>query len=293
MFTFTGADGLRLHVHEWHPTGESRGIVHLAHGMGEHAGLYDDLAVGLSRRGFVVYAGDLRGHGLSIKDQPGRLGVDGWNLLVGELIALTELQRARHPGKPLVLVGHSMGSYAVQQVMLDHADLLDGAVLAGTTALDGLIDRLAGLPERITFYNTRFQPVRTPFDWLSRDEAFVDAFMADPLCAFPLDDDGMRDMYAAAPRLADPATVTSRLPLYVMVGDRDPLNDGLVLSDLLVQRYRAAGLADITYRTYPGARHHLFHETDSDEITADLVAWITRVTESRRPTMRSRQEAAC
>lgn len=279
MFTFTGADGLRLHVHEWRPTGKSRGIVHLTHGMGEHAGIYDELATTLSRRGFAVYASDLRGHGLSIKDWPGRLGKDGWNLLVADLIALTDVERARHPGKPLVLVGHSMGSYAVQQIIMEHGELLDGAVLAGTTALDGLIDRLGGLPDRISYYNAGFEPARTRFDWLSRDAAFVDAFMADPLCAFSLDNDGLRDMYAAAPRLADPATVPSRLPLYVMVGDRDPLNDRLVLSDLLVERYRAAGLADITYRTYPGARHQLFHETDSDEITADLVAWITRVTE--------------
>jgi alpha-beta hydrolase superfamily lysophospholipase len=171
-----------------------------------------------------------------------------------------------------------MGSYAVQQMLLRHGDLPAGVVLTGTTALDGLLARLEEEPDRIGFYNAAFQPVRTRYDWVSRDEAFIDAFVADPLCAFPLDGDGLRDKYAAALHLAEPVSLPSRLALYVMVGECDPLNAGLTLSDLLVRRYRRAGLADVTYRTYPGARHHLLNEIGSDEITADLAAWIGRVT---------------
>ncbi|MDL4821103.1 alpha/beta fold hydrolase [Actinomadura opuntiae] len=278
MFTFTGTDGLRLYVHQWQHPGAPRGVVQISHGMGEHGGLYSRLAVTLVRHGYAVYAHDHRGHGKSMKEGPGHLGEDGWNRLVADLCAVTGHLRDRHPGLPLVLIGHSMGSYAVQQLLLDRADLLAGAVLTGTTALDGLVARLEKEPDRIGYYNAAFEPVRTSYDWVSRDDAFVDAFVVDPLCAFPLDADGLRSMYAAAPRLAAPDSVPPDLPLYVMVGEHDPLNAGLTLSDLLVRRYRRAGLTDLTYRTYPEARHHLLHETNSDEVTADLVAWITRVT---------------
>ncbi|WP_268244620.1 alpha/beta fold hydrolase [Actinokineospora fastidiosa] len=280
-------------MRSWPHTGELRGVVHLSHGMGEHADLYDGLATTLSRHGLAVYAHDLRGHGLSMTDGPGHLGDDGWNRLVDDLRVLAELLRERHPGLPLVLMGHSMGSYAVQQLMLDHGHLLDGAVLAGTTALDGLLDRLAREPDRLDYYNARFQPTRTRYDWLSRDDAFVDAFLADPRCAFPLDGAGLRDMHAAAPRLARPRGVPPGLPLYVVVGDRDPLNDGLALSDLLVRRYRAAGLVDITYRTYRAARHQLLYETNSAEITADLIGWLTRVTDRRSSEMSPPLENTC
>jgi alpha-beta hydrolase superfamily lysophospholipase len=197
---------------------------------------------------------------------------------VADLVTLSRLLRLRHPGTPLVLVGHSMGSYAVQHHLLRHSGLLDAAVLAGTTALDGLLARIEGAGDRRGFYNAAFQPARTRYDWLSRDPAQVDAYIRDELCGYPLEPDSMRDMWAAAPLLADPAGVRPGLPLYVMVGDRDPLNDRLVLSDLLVARYRAAGLADLTYRVYPGARHELLNETNAEEVAADLVAWITRVT---------------
>ncbi|MFI6517057.1 alpha/beta fold hydrolase [Spirillospora sp. NPDC050679] len=277
MFTFTGADGLDVHVHHWPARGRTRGLVQIAHGMGEHAGRYAALAAALTRRGYDVYANDHRGHGQTMKGEPGRLGPDGWNLLVADMVVLTERLRTRHPDLPVVLVGHSMGSFAAQQYLLDHGDLLDGAVLSGTAALDGLIRVIGDGGDRLAFYNAPFRPGRTDYDWLSRDEAEVDEYIADPRCGFALDADGLRDMYASAGRLADPAPVPPGLPLYVMVGDRDPLNAGLGLSDLLVGRYRNAGLTDITYRVYPGARHELLHETNREEAQADLVSWIARV----------------
>ncbi|GAA2620068.1 alpha/beta hydrolase [Actinomadura fulvescens] len=278
MFSFVSDDGLDIHVHEWPPAKGARGVVQLSHGMGEHAARYRRLAEALSAEGFAVYGNDHRGHGLSMNGRPGHLGEDGWNRLVADMATLTRLLKERHPDLPLVLIGHSMGSSAVQHFLLDHGDLLDGAVLAGTTALDGQLAMLERARSRHELYNAGFQPVRTRYDWLSRDEAQVDAYISDPLCGTPLDADGMRDMHAAAARLACPESVPAGLPLYVMVGSRDPLNAGLTLSDLLVSRYRAAGLTDLTYRAYPGARHELFNETNADEIIADLVAWVAGVT---------------
>ncbi|MEU4711397.1 alpha/beta hydrolase [Nocardia salmonicida] len=279
MFTFPSSDGTVIHVRSWVPTdAEPRGVVQIAHGMGEHSDRYGHLAERLAGLGFAVYADDHRGHGLSMGPVPGELGPDGWNLLVADEVALTEILRERHPGLPVTLIGHSLGSFAVQQYLLDHSDLVDEVVLSGTTAVDGLFGEIAAAGgDLIGFFNAEFQPTRTEADWISRDEAQVDAYNADPWCGFAIDDTNMGLLAAnAQTRLSNPSTVRSDLPIYVMVGDKDPLNNKLRLSDLLVQRYRDAGLDDLTYQVYPDARHEVLNETNRDEVEADLLAWITR-----------------
>ncbi|MFE7549639.1 alpha/beta fold hydrolase [Streptomyces gardneri] len=288
MFTFTSRDGIAIHVHTWLPEGDVRGVVQIAHGMGEHAARYAPLAEHLTGLGFVVYAGDHRGHGLSMHAGAGHFGENGWNLLVEDIAALTRIARDRHPGAPVILLGHSMGSFAVQQYLLDHAALVDGVALSGTTAVDGLLTGLAEAARQAAeagaegggvfdAFNAAFAPNRTEADWLSRDDKQVDAYLADPLCGFAADDRGMADMGAAAGRLAAPEGIPAGLPVCVLVGDHDPLNARLALSDLLVARYREAGLTDLTYRSYEGARHEVLNETNRDEVVADLTAWIERV----------------
>lgn len=278
MFTFTSSDGVDIHVRAWLPDTEPVGIVQIAHGMGEYAARYGHLAERLAALGYAVYAGDHRGHGHSMAGVPGELGVNGWNLLVEDLVTLTGLLRGKHPGVPLVLFGHSLGSFAVQQYILDHSALVDDVVLCGTTAVDELFVNIAAAEgDLLGLFNAAFQPTRTTADWLSRDESQVDAYIAHPWCGFDIDAANMALLAAvASERLSAPATVPSDLPLYVMVGDRDPLNDGLRLSNLLVERYRRAGLTDLTYRVYAGARHEILNETNRDEVESDLIAWITR-----------------
>lgn len=282
MFTFTSQDGVRVHVHAWLPEGPARGVVQIAHGMGEHGLRYAPLAEHLAARGHAVYAADHRGHGRSMHAGPGHLGADGWNLLVDDLATLTRVLRERHPGVPVVLFGHSMGSFAAQQYVLDHAELVDGVALSGTTAVDALLTALAEAPRSAAgpfgAFNAPFAPVRTEADWLSRDEEQVDAYLADPLCGFGLDLQGLAHMADAAARLAAPAGLPAALPVALFVGDRDPLNGGLAHTDLLVSRYREAGLTDLAYHRYEGARHEVLNETNRAEVVADVTAWIERVT---------------
>ncbi|MGW6356345.1 alpha/beta hydrolase [Streptomyces sp. NPDC055092] len=279
MFTFRSEDGLEIHVHEWHPATAPRAVVQLAHGMGEHARRYAPLAEALTARGYAVYADDHRGHGLTMHDGPGYLGADGWNHLVGDLAALTRIIRERHPELPVILLGHSMGSFATQDYLLRHSGLIDAAALCGTTALDQLFAQLAEAgPDVLAALNKPFEPARTPADWISRDIEQVDAYIADPLCGFGLAEESMGQMASAAfERLADPHGIRPELPLYVLVGDQDPVNGNLAFSDTLVERYRKIGLADVTYCTYPGARHELFNETNRDEVVAHLLDWLDRV----------------
>jgi alpha-beta hydrolase superfamily lysophospholipase len=176
-----------------------------------------------------------------------------------------------------------MGSFAVQQYLVDHSDRVSAAVLTGTAAIDLLEPGLdLDAPIDLSAFNAAFQPARTDYDWLSRDDEQVDAYVADPRCGFGLDVPSGKSMFLSAGRPADPeelAKVRSDLPLYLAVGDADPLNGGLALLTPLVDRYRAAGLTDVTVRVYPEARHEILNETNRDEVYADLVGWISRVLE--------------
>jgi alpha-beta hydrolase superfamily lysophospholipase len=282
-FTYRAQDGVDIVGYRWDPAGMPRGAVQLTHGMGEHVRRYGALARALTDRGLVVYGQDHRGHGATARSEEelGQLGPDGWTQLVDDVDLLVSLIRDEQPGLPLVLLGHSMGSFAVQQYLLKHSDRVDAVVLTGTTALDQLEPALdLDKPIDLAAFNAAFEPARTEFDWLSRDEAIVDAYIADPRCGFGIDVDAGQDMFAGARRMADPGQVTAirpDLPLYIAAGELDPVNANLVLLHVLVDRYRAAGLTDVTVRTYPGARHEILNETNRDEVVAGILDWLDRV----------------
>jgi alpha-beta hydrolase superfamily lysophospholipase len=277
---FESPGGVTVAVFRWDPADEPRAIVQLTHGMGEHAQRYDHLAHALTEQGYVVYAQDHRGHGetATSDDELGRIGADGWTLLVEDIGRLSAAARGEHPGLPLVLVGHSMGSFAAQQHVLDHSEDLDALVLTGTALLDLLEPALdLDQPLDLSMFNAPFAPARTDYDWLSRDEGQVDAYVADPHCGFGLDGAGGKQMFVAARGLADPdrlAGIRTDLPVLVAVGEHDPVNGELALVHGLVDRLREAGLGDVTLRTYPEARHEIFNETNRDEVYDDVITWI-------------------
>lgn len=280
-FSVTSADGTPLAGRRWQPTGAPRAVVVLVHGMGEHSRRYAETAEALADAGFVVYAYDHRGHGDSIlPDQDaGDLGPDGWQRLVGDIGVVVAHARAEHPELPLAMIAHSMGSFAAQQFLLDHSDAVDAVVLSGTAALDGLEPAL-DLDSEIDLsgFNAPFEPARTDYDWLTRDEAVVDAYVADTLCGFGIDQASGKDMFVQARAIADPervARIAPSLPILIAVGEHDPVNGGLVLANLLVDHLRAGGLTDVTLKVYPGGRHEILNETNRDEVRRDLIGWIT------------------
>jgi alpha-beta hydrolase superfamily lysophospholipase len=281
-FSYPSSDGTQITAYRWDPAGAPRAVVQLTHGMGEHAQRYGYVARALNDVGFAVYAQDHRGHGASADPEaPGDMGPGSWPALVDDIGLLSARIRAEHPSLPLFLLGHSMGSFAVQQYLLDHSADVDGVALTGTAAIDVLEPALdLDQPLDLAMFNAAFQPARTDFDWLSRDETIVDAYIADPYCGFGIDPGSAKLMFLGARRVADPAQVAAMrpgLPLYVAVGQADPVNGGLALLTPLTDRYAAAGLTDVTVRTYPDARHEVLNETNRDEIIGELISWIDRV----------------
>jgi alpha-beta hydrolase superfamily lysophospholipase len=280
--TIPSAHDVEVRAYRWDPEGEPRGIVQVTHGMGEHLLRYEPLATALTQAGFVVVGQDHRGHGATAQDGKwGVLGAGGWDELVRDIGRLSDTIRADLPGLPLVLLGHSMGSFAAQQHVLDHSDELAGLVLTGTAALD-LLEPALNLDEPLDLsaFNAPFEPARTDFDWLSRDEAQVDAYVADPRCGFGLSEVDGKQMFVSARQVADVerlARLRHDLPVYLAVGEHDPVNGQLALVHGLVQRLEQAGLSDVTLKVYEGARHEVFNETNRDEVVSDLLAWLDRV----------------
>jgi len=291
-FSYRSADGVQLVGYRWAPDDNQTiaGVVVLVHGMGEHMRRYDHAAQALTAQHYVVYGHDHRGHGASLafSDEPGRLGQNGWSALVDDLNLVIAQAKSDHPGLPVMMIAHSMGSFATQQFLLDHPGDVEGVALTGTAALDLLepaLDLSAELD--LSAFNAPFQPARTDFDWLSRDESIVDAYLADPLCGFGIDAASAKEMFAGARRVADPAEmarIPNDLPVYVAVGSKDPVNGGLILLWALVDRYRAAGLNDVTVRVYEDARHEILNETNRADVINDLLQWLQRV--STRPAAR-------
>ncbi len=281
-FQFTSKDGLRIACARWDSQGAARGVFQIAHGLGEHLGRYTELIEVLQGAGLVVYGNDHRGHGRtgSSREAFGDYGEGGFDLLVDDMVELTLIAKEENPQLPLILLGHSMGSFASQQYILDNSYLIDGLVLSGSGVLDGLVQLANSAPEKYNFLNAAFEPARTPFDWLSRDTAVVDAFMKDPLCFPTLTPASTASFLAAAARLSDAtilAEIRQDLPMYVFSGSEDPVGQGLAGVRALINRYHKAGISDISYDFYEGGRHEMLTETNRGEVRTNLLVWISNV----------------
>ena len=282
-FSYASGDGLDIAGYRWDPAGEPVAAVQLTHGMGEHVLRYDELARALTSRGMVVYGQDHRGHGATARpDALGDLGPGGWPALVDDIGRLTARIQAEHPGLPLILLAHSMGSFAAQQYLLDHSAQVDGVVLTGTATIDLLEPALdLDQPLDLAVFNAAFQPARTDFDWLTRDEAIVDAYVADPLCGFGIDPElGAGDVRRSAARWPT-RTRWRRCALACRstsaAGGSDPVNGGLTLLDPAGRALPGRGPDRHHRARLSGARHEIFNETNRAEVIADLISWLDRV----------------
>jgi alpha-beta hydrolase superfamily lysophospholipase len=269
--------------------------------MAEHSARYGRLAGQLVEKGYAVYAADHRGHGKTAQT-PEDLGIyaehDGWQKVVGDQISLLTEVRSRHPNVPVFLLGHSMGSYISRSVAGRRGDLLAGLILSGTTHDNPIAyqapraivaaERLrlgvrgkSALISMLTFekFNARFPSPRTDFDWLSRDPAEVDKYIQDELCGFDCSTQLWWDLLGGMAEICTPsfiARMPKKLPIYVMAGEFDAVNDRLAGIRKLRKAYEAAGMEDVTVRVYPGARHELFNEINRDEVTRELIEWIEK-----------------
>ena len=282
QFSFTSADGLRISSARWDARGEVRGIVQIAHGMGEHMGKYGETIDALTSSGLAVYANDHRGHGHSVPSSQGfgEFGAGGFDLLVDDMVRLSQIAGRKDPEAPYFLLGHGMGSFAAQQLVLEHSSDIDGLILSGSGALDSVAWATQRAPSYRDMLNAQRDRARTLFDWLSRDEEVVDAFVSDPLCFAELKPAALQSFLDAAPRLANPMAlrkIRPNLPVYLFSGSDDPMGQRLEGVRTLIERYREAGLNDISHDFYPCGRNEMLNEINRAEVRARLLEWISEV----------------
>jgi alpha-beta hydrolase superfamily lysophospholipase len=285
QFRFSSADELQIACARWDGHGPVRGVIQIAHGMGEHIGRYAETIEVLVSAGLTVYGNDHRGHGHSAPDKAhlGDFGEGGFDLLVKDMVRLSRIARDENPNLPLILFGHSMGSFAAQQYVLHHSREIDALILSGSGALDGLAQLATSAPPGTNVLNASFEPARTPFDWLSRDTAVVDAFINDPLCFAELQPASLTSFLAAAPQLSDPQRlqkIRDDLSIYLFSGSEDPVGQRLEGVELLIHRYEKAGLYDISHDFYFGGRHEMLNEINREEVRGRLLAWLNSMSES-------------
>lgn len=296
-FTLPTPDGTVLHVHRWLPEGRPRAVVQLAHGMVEHAARYAHLGERLAREGYAVYAADHRGHGRTAAEgdlghlEPGH----GFADVVDDLAHLTDHVGVEPPGIPVVLLGHSMGSFIARAYAARYGDRLAGLILSGTAGSPGLLGavgvqiarletRVRGararsrVTEALTMgpHNRAFRPNRTDFDWLSRDEAQVDAFIADELSGSTATNGFYQELITGLRWVSEPSTAAmmpADLPVHLVSGEVDPVGGAAAVAEV-AELFRRAGVREVTTTVWPGGRHEVLNETNRDEVEDDIVAWL-------------------
>jgi alpha-beta hydrolase superfamily lysophospholipase len=292
--TFTDVDGFEIFYRIW-PVADPKAVVVIAHGANEHSARYGRFATALNAAGYSAYGIDHRGHGHTAKSTgTGVLGKAGGIRLVDDVHQLVELAQSEVPGKPVVLFGHSMGSIIAQAYATKHSDALAAYVLCGQPGvLPGVDEFIAGFKsaldagmgdqpvDALSAFNEPFRPSRTEYDWLSRDEAEVDTYIADPLCGddAPMTFDFMHEMLCLGAPSVEPEHIAhiAHIPVLMITGERDAASNMSAQARTLEGRLRQADL-DVTAHYYPEARHELLNEINRDDITADVVSWLDQVT---------------
>ena len=302
-FTFTTADNVEIFTHKWLPDSEIqlKGIIQIAHGMAEHSARYSHFADFLTQNGFVVFANDHRGHGMTIKNENDMgffANKEGWFKVVDDMYTLTQLITKEYPALPLFIFGHSMGSFLTRTYICNYPKLVQGVILSGTGGSPGIIRYIAKLIvflfknfkgkrarvkllDSMSFgeFNKRIKNHKTPFDWLSTDENEVQKYINDPFCGKLFTVKFFDDLLTGLGYIfkkKNMRNISKTLPVLLISGSEDPVGDfgkGVTSS---FKKYKKIGIKDISMTLYPGLRHEIINEVEKEKVFADVLNWLNK-----------------
>ena len=303
-FKFQDDKGLEINAYKWIPNNERsiKAVIQIAHGMTETVLRYDYFANKLCENGYIVYGNDHRGHGLTAKDKEelGYLGDDdGFTLMVKNMNDLTKIIKKNYSNLPLILFGHSMGSFLSQRYAQVYGDNIDGLILSGTSGKPPLkmnfgilfskIEMMlkskkhkSNVINKLSFgsFNDKFKPCRTEFDWLCSVKEEVDKYIADDYCGFVSTSSFYHDFFKGLKEIHKPKNmelIPKELPIYIFAGDKDPVGDfgkGILnLYSILEEK----GIKNIKYKLYKEGRHEMLNEINKDEVISDVLDWIKNI----------------
>ncbi len=302
-FYFPSKDGnTEIHTIEWKPEGEVRAVLQICHGMVEYIRRYDEFARFLCGEGYYVVGNDHLGHGKSIqaKSEYGFFNEKYGNACVlGDMHTLRQRTEKKYPGVPYFMLGHSMGSSLLRQYIQMYGNGLSGAVLMGTVAdhkkaallfgkrLCRVMAAFRGWHYRskmvdnlvLGAYNKKFKPARTRADWITSDNENLDMYVADPLCSFMSTVNAYYNVFSGMigiQRKESVYMIPKGLPVLFVSGADDPVGEFGKGVRKIYEKYRAAGIRDVTLRLYTGDRHEILNETDRDQVYKDLLGWFEK-----------------
>lgn len=298
---FDSRDGIhKIHAVRYTPdSGEVHCVVQIIHGMSEYIERYEEFARFLTEKGIVVTGDDHLGHGKSVPkgDTFGYFcEQDPATVVVRDVHRLKKMTQALYPNVPYVIVGRSMGSFILRNYMCRYGTGISGAVIMGTgmqpAGLIGISKALAAVQkvfcgskhvskflDKAAFgsYNRRFEPVRTKFDWLSKNAENVDCYIADPLCGFTFTVNGFQTLFELISRIQKSENlekVPKELPVFMVSGEDDPVGDYGVGVKKAFASLQEAGLENMQLKLYEKDRHEILNEDDRDVVMQDIYDWI-------------------
>ena len=297
-FWFDSCGAGRIHCCKWTPEGQPKAVVQLVHGIAEFVERYDAFAQYLNSMGYLVVAEDHMGHGQSINGN-GIQGYfhGGWFNAVADTYRLLQDTMAEYEGVPYILFGHSMGSFMARTILCKYPDSgISGAVICGTGwqptfALPAMVSFLSSICkkrgetqpdeglQKLIFgsYNKKVEHPRTAYDWLTRDNKIVDAYIAHPLCGFTATRGLMRDMTAGIHYIQQSANLQKmckHLPVFFIAGGDDPVGPYGKGVHQTADAFRKAGMEDVDVKIYPLCRHEILNEINREEVFRDVTGWI-------------------
>ncbi len=297
-FYFDSCGSGRIHVCKWEPEGAPIAVVQIIHGIAEYAARYDHFAKYLNRLGYLVVAEDHMGHGGSVgAGQTKGYFSGGWFSAVGDTYQLYVQTKAEYPELPYFLLGHSMGSFMARTILQKYPEAdVAGCILSGTgwqptvvlrsgIAMCETMCKLFGAKEpnpslqKLLFgpYNKRVEHPRTPYDWLSRSNVAVDAYVSDPMCGFTATSGLFRDMLTGIAYIQQQSNLEAmnkELPVFFVAGGDDPVGDYGKGVAKTAQAFQKAGMQKVDLRIYPLCRHEILNEINKETIYADIAKWL-------------------
>lgn len=299
--TFQTEDRVTVYADKYEPEAGTipKGVVLIVHGILEHAGRYERFSTELASHGYISYIPDQRGHGRT-RTTPGitTLRVDEFNSMATDLHQLYQIAVSEYPDVPVYIFAHSMGTIVTRMYLQQHnGDDVSGVILCGPAHIQGVLDAATSLsesairqhgydhvdPELLNSVfgamNASFQPVRTPADWITRDEAEVDKYLADPHVQAPVTAGFLYEMvkdYNLIYEEAEIRKISKTIPFLIITGDQDPASEFSKGAIIIMNLFKEAGIKDVKLIIYPQARHELLNELNRDEATSDVIGWIAK-----------------
>ncbi|WP_010098430.1 alpha/beta hydrolase [Ornithinibacillus scapharcae] len=297
-FWIDSVDGIQIYGEKWfNPEKQPKAIVQIAHGMVEHFQRYHGFAQYLVDQDLFVYGNDHRGHGKTGQKQ-GIMGYfseeNGFDKATDDLYTVTRKIQEEYPNTPIILLGHSMGSFLARNYIQKHSDLLKGVILSGTgfyaahtTALGKSLATVlkprekSPLMNKLAFgaFNRKIDSPKTPFDWLTRDDSIVTAYMQDryagyiPTARFFVDlMTGLQYIHNSKRN----ARIRKDLPILFISGAEDPVGNYSKGIWKTASMYRRLGMENITTSLFDGARHEVLNEINKIEVYEVVRRWIAR-----------------